>query len=116
MWDLRSASRAITIGPGQQQQASLSSLATPACVALYEGHKEAVGGFALHKGDVVSYAGASIGVMGLHDPASAAAVTCTKLTNKMGGKDAATIVGLALLPHSRLFAVGCEDGVIKLCR
>lgn len=87
----------------------------PGCIAVFVGHTEPVTGFAIHNGDVISYAGPHLGVLSLHGRPYGQYVMPTRLTNMQGGKDVASIVGLDILPHSHLLVAGTEDGVIKVC-
>lgn len=87
----------------------------PFCLATFVGHIEPVTGFAIHDGDVISYAGPHLGVLSLHGPPYSQSIVPTRLSNVRGGKDVASIVGLDILSHSRLLVAGTEDGVIKIC-
>ncbi|KAL0056421.1 hypothetical protein WJX82_011195 [Trebouxia sp. C0006] len=78
-------------------------------------HTEPVSGFALHQGDVIAHAGGHLGVLSLNGPPYTETFVPTRLSNTRGGKDSANLVGLDILPHSRLLVAGAEDGVIKIC-
>lgn len=87
----------------------------PGCIATFTGHTEPVSGFALHQGDVIAHAGGHLGVLSLNGPPYTETFVPTRLSNTRGGKDSASLVGLDILPHSRLLVAGAEDGVIKIC-
>lgn len=95
--------------------ASTGKAGGPGCLAAFTGHIQPVTGFALHQGDAISFAGPHLGVLSLHGPPYSETVVPTRLSNLRGGKDLAPIVGLSILPHSRLLVAGTEDGVIKIC-
>ena len=87
----------------------------PGCLATFSGHTEPVKGFAIQQGDVIAHAGGHLGVLSLHGPPYVQHFVPTRLSNARGGKDSANLVGLNILPHSRLLVAGTEDGVIKIC-
>ena len=87
----------------------------PGCLAVFTGHTEPVTGFAIQQGDVIAHAGGHVGVLSLHGPPYVQQFVPTRLSNARGGKDAASLVGLDILPHSRLLVAGTEDGFIKIC-
>lgn len=87
----------------------------PVLLHTFTGHSEGVGGLAVHGQDVLAYSGAYLGVFSIQEPL-APTYRPTRLTNAKGVKETVTIVGLALLPYSRLLVVGTEDGYIKVCR
>ena len=107
LWDLRMALSAAE---------GASGAAAPSLVGSTAGQKEPVAGFATHSTDVIAYAGPPIGVLTTSRPFSEQKLTPTKLMHVRGSRDTAAIAGLCMLPTSRLLVVGCEDGVIKLCR
>ena len=132
LWDMRMATDALHLNstaspalyprcnPQSQQSAArvdsnMIKAGEPGCVATFTGHTEPVTGFAVHDGDVVSYAGPHLGVVSLHGPPYSQSIVPTRLSNVRGGKDIAPIVGLDILPHSRLLVAATEDGVIKIC-
>ena len=87
----------------------------PGCLAVFTGHTEAVNGFAMQQGDVIAYAGGHLGLLSLQEPHFVDNFVPTRLSNARGGKDSANLIGLDILPHSRLLVAGTEDGVIKVC-
>ena len=87
----------------------------PGCIAVFAGHTEPVSGFAMQQGDVIAHAGSHLGVLSLHGPPYTEKFVPTRLSNARGGKDNAALVGLDILPHSRLLVAGTEDGIIKIC-
>lgn len=87
----------------------------PGCLAVFSGHTEPVTGFAIQQGDVIAHAGGHLGVLSIRGPPFVQQFVPTRLTNARGGKDSAGLVGLEILPHSRLLVAGTEDGVIKIC-
>ena len=131
LWDMRMATDALhlnstaspdlypSFNPQTQPVAHTRSDRTkagePGCIATFTGHTEPVTGFAVHDGDVVSYAGPHLGVVSLRGPPYSQAIVPTRLSNVRGGKDIAPIVGLDILPHSRLLVAATDDGVIKIC-
>eukprot|EP00884_Botryococcus_braunii_P002444 jgi/Botrbrau1/121/Bobra.0022s0107.1 len=104
LWDLRMD--AAHVGAGQ--------VGAPGLLHTFTGHTEGVGGLAVHGQDVLAYSGAYLGVFSLQGPLSPT-YRPTRLTSAKGFKESADIVGLALLPSSRLLVVGTEDGYIKVC-
>ena len=87
----------------------------PGCLAVFSGHTEPVSGFAIQQRDVIAHAGSHLGVLSLHGPPYVQHFVPTRLSNVRGGRDSAALVGMAVLPHSRLLIAGTEDGVIKIC-
>ena len=87
----------------------------PGCLAVFTGHTEPVSGFAMQQGDVIAHAGGHLGLLSLQGPPYVDSFVPTRLSNARGGKDAVALVGLDILPHSRLLIAGSEDGVIKIC-
>ena len=132
LWDMRMSADVLQVNsatnsalfprtnPPAQDRSTVADNTTgrvgePGCVAVFTGHTEPVTGFALHDGNVISYAGPHLGVLSLHGPPYSQSIVPTRLSNVRGGKDVAAIVGLDILPHSRLLVAGTEDGVIKIC-
>jgi hypothetical protein len=94
-------------------------------------------GFVVHKEMAVVYGGPNIGVVPVGGQAASSAaaaggvgggkgrgsgkgeavqlVRMQSLKGERKGKEGAAIVGLGLLPHSRLMVVGTEDGYLKVC-
>lgn len=87
----------------------------PGCLAVFSGHTDPVMGFAIQQGDVIAHAGGRLGVLSLNGPPFMQQFVPTRLSNARGGQDTASLVGLDILPHSRLLVAGTEDGVIKIC-
>ncbi|KAL0031838.1 hypothetical protein WJX79_010539 [Trebouxia sp. C0005] len=131
LWDLRMGADALhldsstsssyprTVDSDQTQRQAITNkrpkAGGPGCIATFTGHTEPVSGFALHQGDVVAHAGGHLGVLSLNGPPYPETFVPTRLSNTRGGKDSASLVGLEILPHSRLLVAGAEDGVIKIC-
>ena len=130
LWDLRMACDALhldSISPSLYPRTPSPGQATPGvpndrpqtggpgCVATFSGHTEPVAGFAMQQGDVIAHAGSHLGVLSLSGPTYTEQFVPTRLSNTRGGKDSAVLVGLDILPHSRLLVAGTEDGVIKVC-
>ena len=131
LWDLRmradalrldsinSSSNPRTVDCDQTQRHAVTNkrpkAGAPGCIATFTGHTEPVSGFALHQGDVIAHAGGHLGVLSLNGPPYTETFVPTRLSNTRGGKDSASLVGLDILPHSRLLVAGAEDGVIKVC-
>lgn len=131
LWDLRmradalhldsinSSSNPRTVDCDQTQRHAVTNkrpkAGAPGCIATFTGHTEPVCGFALHQGDVIAHAGGHLGVLSLNGPPYTETFVPTRLSNTRGGKDSASLVGLDILPHSRLLVAGVEDGVIKIC-
>ena len=84
------------------------------------GGSSGVGGLAMYgQQAAICYGGASLGVINLSPGGgsggrSRAAVT--RLLGLGGAPLAAPIRGLSILPLSRLFVVGTEDGWLRVCR
>lgn len=87
----------------------------PGCIAVFTGHTEPVTGFAIQQADVIAHAGGHLGVLSLNGPPYTENFVPTRLSNTRGGKDSEALIGLDILPHSRLLVAGTEDGVIKIC-
>lgn len=100
---------------GDKAAASQVGAGGPGCLAVFAGHTEPVTGFAIQQGDVIAHAGGHLGVVSLQGPPFVQQFVPTRLSNARGGKDSAGLVGLHILPHSRLLVAGTEDGVIKIC-
>lgn len=125
LWDLRMAGSALPqgtcTGPTVLSPATRHavkpkpSAGIPGCLAVFAGHAEAVSGFAMQQGDVIAHAGAHVGLISLQGAPYADSFVPTRLSNARGGKDSAALVGLTILPHSRLFIAGTEHGLIKVC-
>jgi WD repeat-containing protein 81 len=104
LWDLRY----------DATHAGAAQVGTPGLLHTFSGHTEGVGGLAVHDQDVLAYSGPHLGVFSLQAPWSAV-YRPIRLTSAKGFKESASIVGLALLPYSRLLVVGTDDGHIKIC-
>ena len=126
LWDVRMSHDALHVSsvnshsrtsdnPHNQQASSKLTAGGPGCLAVFSGHTEPVSGFAIQRGDVIAHAGGHLGVLSLQGPPFVQQFVPTRLTNSRGGKDFAGVIGLDILPHSRLLVAGTEDGVIKIC-
>ena len=93
---------------------SPQSTGLPSLLHAFKGHREAIGGVALHGEDVVSFAGPNIGVCSLQPPLMDR-LALTQPLNFQGGRDLSPILGLALLKHSQLLVLATEDGFVKVC-
>ena len=93
----------------------------------------------VHRSNILSVAGARIGVssmalagngtprrggagelggvggMGLAEEMSAVKVEPLRLRSLAGGKQVDRMTSIQVLPHSQLFVVATEDGMIKIC-
>ena len=101
--------------PHDQPAPSKLAAGGPGCLAVFSGHTDPVTGFAIQQGDVIAHAGGHLGVLSLHGPPFVQQFVPTRLTYFRGGKDSAGLIGLEILPRSRLLVAGTEDGVIKIC-
>lgn len=101
--------------PHDEPASSRQATGGPGCLAVFSGHTEPVTGFAIQQSDVIAHAGGHLGVLSIRGPPFVQQFVPTRLTNARGGKDSAGLIGLEILPHSRLLVAGTEDGVIKIC-
>lgn len=87
----------------------------------------------VHQSNILSVAGARIGVSsmalagngtprrgepgggGLAEEMSAVKVEPLRLRSLAGGKQVDRMTSIQVLPHSQLFVVATEDGMIKIC-
>ena len=119
--------------------AATAAAAPPRMQQAWRAGKEGLEGFTVYKEMAVVYGGHHIGVVpvgGQAGPLTAAAAgrggsagkdrgagkgEAVQLVRTQGikgerkGKEGAGIVGVGLLPHSRLMVVGTEDGFLKVC-
>ncbi len=121
LWDLRMMGSFMTGGssssgggsggvPGPGRGSSQAGL-----VRMFA-HRESVEGFAIHKDCLVSRCASSIGVVALAGPEGVVRVQATGIRSSKGVREAGLLMGLSLLPLSKLMVVGSEDGYVKVCR
>ncbi|KAK3246956.1 hypothetical protein CYMTET_43523 [Cymbomonas tetramitiformis] len=100
------------------------SMGTGPLVHTFKGHKDAISALMLHDSDVLSVAGARIGLASLQPPSPGATTSSAdntvkfkpmRLRNQRGNKETAAMADVGVLPHSRLFFVATEDGYVKIC-
>ena len=126
LWDLRTTADVLHLDSmpfksppvtahGTPTSRAKQSPGVPGCLAVFTGHTEAISGFAMQQADVIAHAGPNLGLISLQGPPYSDSFVPTRLTNARGGKDSASLVGLDILPHSRLLVAGTEDGIIKIC-
>lgn len=139
LWDLRmgASSRGAagaqlpsTLGAqsGADSASFLPSLATgvsiPLCLGTFKMSGDAaspagVGGLAMYGQQAcICHSGASLGVISLAPGGGStrSKVGLTRLLSTSGTPLGASIMGLTILPLSRLLVVGTEDGWLRVCR
>lgn len=88
-------------------------------LAVYRGHTDGVSGFALWGQDVISISRNKIGLSSLSksgDEDGVHRVIPQKLRIRdQGTKNVSALSSISILPFSRLFLVGTEDGYLRIC-
>lgn len=87
----------------------------PICTHSMRAAKGCVRGFASHGDDVVACMEGSLGAFSLATP-TGGVLEALRVRNERGLGKPSRIVGLAMLPNSRLLLVGQESGYVLVCR
>lgn len=74
-----------------------------------------VGAFAAHGLDVVACMDSSLGAFSLPTP-QGGMLEAMRVREERGSNKHPKIVGLAMMPQSRLLLVGQESGYVRVCR
>jgi WD40 repeat protein len=92
----------------------------------FKGVKEGIDGFVVYQDAAIVYGGSHLGLAPMNvQHVSNNVIYPVKMTAIRGagraaagggGGSGSAIVGLGLLPHSRLLVVGSEDGQVRICR
>ncbi|CAN6466622.1 unnamed protein product [Victoria cruziana] len=84
---------------------------------IFNGHSGGVSGFSIWGQDMISVSGNKIGLSSLcHSEDRHQQVIPRKLyTSDRGARNMSTLSSIDILPFSRLFVVGTEDGFLKIC-
>ena len=121
-WDVRKLTSSMTTGGGYRA----------ALLASFVGHKDAVGGVALRENDAFTVGGAKVAVFSLDARGGGGGggggrgswtsskqthITPLRLRGRAtGAEETVGLSSIAVLPQSRLFVVGADDGAVKICR
>nr|XP_004298261.2 PREDICTED: probable inactive serine/threonine-protein kinase lvsG isoform X1 [Fragaria vesca subsp. vesca] len=91
----------------------------PSQPTILRGHTDGISAFSVWGQDIISIARNKIGLSSLSispDDDGQHAVTCQKLyMADHGARNFSVLSSISILPFSRLFLVGTEDGYLKLC-
>lgn len=87
----------------------------PICTHSMRAAKGCVKAFVSHGDDVVASMDSSLGGFSLSTP-TGGVLEAMHVRSERGVGKPAKIVGLAMLPHSRLLLVGQDSGYVRVCR
>ncbi|KAM1086438.1 protein GFS12 [Malus sylvestris] len=91
----------------------------PSQPTILQGHTDGVSSFSVWGQDVISISRNKIGISSLSkssDDDGQQAVTCQKLyMADHGARNFSVLSSISILPFSRLFLVGTEDGYLRIC-
>ena len=110
VWDLRMAPSSAGDRPAPPPLPGM-----PICTHSMRAAKGCVKAFASHGDDVVASMDGSVGAFSLTTP-TGGVLDALRVRNERGVGKPAKIVGLAMLPHSRLLLVGQDSGYVCVCR
>ncbi|XP_031384757.1 protein GFS12 isoform X2 [Punica granatum] len=87
----------------------------PSQLSILRGHTDGVSGFSMWGQDVVSISRNKIGVSSPSKSVDEVIVPQNLHMNQQGTKNLSTLSSICILPFSRLFLVGTEDGYLRIC-
>lgn len=91
----------------------------PAQLQVFQGHSHGISSFALWSNNLLSAGGNKIGLSTVSHspPQERQTVKCHKLySSEISSLSLSSITAIGVLPFSRLFLVGTDDGSLRVCR
>ncbi|KAK4800385.1 hypothetical protein SAY86_020872 [Trapa natans] len=92
----------------------------PAQLSVFRGHNDGVSGFSMWGQDIVSISRNKIGLSSLLKPIDEDVLNRMIMPRKLhmgqqGTRNMSTLSSICILPFSKLFLVGTEDGYLRIC-